>query len=201
VINLDENFFDKAIDSIKKDSLGTTAKKLVKDGPNIVINLIPESFLSNISYKNYELIHKNDLRPICQFNKSIKQSNNIISFGVPNYGGKHGCCTELTKKGVIEAADTSILKNNMISFHSFQKKLVISLKEYLKILLNDLNVKIPIFFSLTINNIKGCEIANSSPKKIQDSELEYYCLIESLDEIDGLIKKLFEQIINDSYGF
>lgn len=199
---MEDDFFDIAKAHMENRSLNTLAQTFVKEGPNIVIHLIPSNFLSGRPNRNFKEIDKNNLKPICRHTTSLKSESCIISFGGLNFNGKHGCCTELRENGVVEAVDTTILKNNnLLPFHLFIAKISNSLKQYFNILFNDLKIKTPIFFSLVLNNVEEYKIVykNGERRQIIKNKLDYSTLIEDYSEIEDLLEKLFKRILEDSY--
>jgi len=138
------------------------------------------------------MLDKNKLKPIYGFNNVIKSSSHIIAFGDVPVDGKYGSVTELKENGVIEAVDTKILKEGKVfPFPLFINKISASINQYLDILIDDLEVETPIFFSLIINDVKEYEIANQNMRRpiIQKEKLEYYNLIENKRENRRFIKQ------------
>lgn len=190
-------FFDNAKNFVDTELTNTLVKRMINDGPRVLLYFIPFDSLNSQNIYPIEQIDKSNLLPICALNHVEKFQTYIISFG-GSFQGKPACCTELKNNGIIEAADTSILGNDKIfPLVIFKQKISDSIKRYLDILIGKLQIETPIFFLIVINDVKGYEIKGNG--FMYEENREYPFLIDNTNEIDFLLNTLFDRIKNDFY--
>lgn len=192
----DHDFHDKAKKYLDTKYLDTMVKKFVENEPHILFYLVPANSLDIRTIYPIDLVEKDKLRPICGSNYTHKSQSYILATGTP-HGSKPRCSTELKENGVIEAADLSILNNDKtFSSQQFKIKILASIKEYLDILIDVLNVETPIYFSLALNGVDGYKFGNTD-RIIQKKNQVYSNIIHDRSEIDELISRLVARISSE----
>ncbi|MBM4241955.1 MAG: hypothetical protein FJ150_09895 [Euryarchaeota archaeon] len=190
--------FEKGEEYVKKRLQNNIVREFVQDGAKIILHLIPVNSF-NITYpQKIDNINTDNLQPICGLNKILPFNNSIMAVG-QLFNSRPACYTELNSKYIIEAVDMHLLKNKTLHFSLFKEKISDSVKKYLDILINDLKVDIPIYFSLVFKGAKEYEILDKPGNRPKIQRDRYQNLIETPTEIDSFLERTFEAIIRNSF--
>jgi len=167
-------------------------KLALLDGPKTVINIIPCGSLdSKIQYEfNKILAHSLEFKPLGLLNNIIEVSRSVLAVG-NRRNGRNECYTELCKKGIIEAIDTTLLEpvdGKLIPITFFEERITHSTGKYIEIL-KYLRVNTPIFVFITLIDADDYYIPRvNSNKRLQKEQMEYHFVMDNFD--DEIEKKL-----------
>lgn len=188
-------FSNKAKEHIKKELERLESHIEVQDGPKIILHLLSNDFDYCTPY-DIKNIDENKLKPIWGYSNVIPTTSFIrVRGGVHNK--KCMSLTDLKNEGIIEAIDTGILKDDKtFPIILFKERINERVRQYLDILLDDLAVKTPLFFSLILIDVKGYQIPKIGHNStIYQNTLTFQREINNENEIDDLLDHLFKKIL------
>jgi hypothetical protein len=135
------------------------------DGAKIILHLMPIISFNPAQHYDIDKItsQSGKIAPIDHSPSNYRYNlDGFLTYYVGE-SGKSRSYVQLFRNGIIEAVDTSMLRNSELFIPSvaFERELIESFTEYLSIL-KALNVELPIFVFLTLVGVKGYSMAIDS---------------------------------------
>lgn len=163
--------------------------------PNMLLYFVPANSW-NIEKKLPIAEIKGKLKPICGFNTDALNGDYLITFGQLLEDSTPMCVTQLKENGIISAGDSSLFKENTFSMENLEKRIKSAVYEYLTILIDDLNVKMPIYFIFSVDGIKGFkEIDNEINYKENGFERQF-TIRNGKEDVDIILRRIIENLFD-----